>query len=569
MPRQTIYTITANCQDCYRCVRECPVKAIRISGGQAQIEDSLCIKCGTCVRECPQNAKTIRSDLEEAIALIADGKTVAVSIAPSFAAMFSEALCRRVPSALRRLGFHFVSETAEGAKYITEQSLTYEGTGSICATCPSVVNFVEKHRPEYLDMLIPVVSPMIAHGRIIKEQNPNCSVVFIGPCVAKKQELLRPENVGAVDVVLTFTELLEWLESEGIQLEDCSESSFDRFHEIGNARLFPVEGGMLETAGVTINGIQADVLHISGVDDIVELFNDEANFDGKFIEPLFCKGGCIGGPCFGDKESASAKSLFARRESVIRYAGEAEKSNAKYPKSNINYKANFIRDKQMQEDVSENKINKILERTGKIDPAHQPNCGACGYKSCLENATAVARGMADLEMCIPYMRRLAQQRTDRIIDTTPNGIVILDSELCMVQMNPAFQKMFTCNNGILGKRISYLVNADGFEALQSGGTEKYESIQTKYGIKYHEILYTLREENQFVGIYTDISRIKYDSDQLDTIKSQTLIHARKFLDHQVKFAQEMAHYLGKSTAKSEEIAKRLIGLYEEEGGEAQ
>ena len=565
MPRQTIYTITANCQDCYRCVRECPVKAIRISGGQAQIEDSLCIKCGTCVRECPQNAKTIRSDLEEAKAIIADGKTVAVSIAPSFAAMFSEALCRRVPSALRRLGFHFVSETAEGAKYITEQSLTYEGTGSICATCPSVVNFVEKHRPEYLDMLIPVVSPMIAHGRIIKEQNPNCSVIFIGPCVAKKQELLRPENAGAVDVVLTFTELLEWLESEEIQLEDCSESNFDRFHEIGDARLFPVGGGMLKTAGVNIDGLQANVLHISGVDDIVELFDDEANFDGKFIEPLFCKGGCIGGPCFDEKEGT--KSLFARRESVIRYAEEAEKSNVKYPKSNINYKANFVRDEQTQEDVSENKINKILERTGKIDPSHQPNCGACGYKSCLENATAVARGMADLEMCIPYMRRLAQQRTDRIIDTTPNGIVILDSELCMVQMNPAFQKMFTCNNGILGKRISYLVNADGFEVLQSGETENYESIQTKYGIKYHEILYTLREENQFVGIYTDISRIKYDSDQLDTIKSQTLIHARKFLDHQVKFAQEMAHYLGKSTAQSEEIAKRLIGLYEEEGGE--
>ena len=567
MPRQAIYTITADCQDCYRCVRECPVNAIRISGGQAQIEDSLCIKCGTCVRECPQNAKTIRSDLEEAKAMFDSGKLIAVSIAPSFAAMFPAALSRRLPSALRQLGFRFVGETAEGAKYVTEQSFAQPRAGSICTACPTVVHYVEKYRPEHLDALIPVVSPMIAHGRMIKDKYPGCVVIFVGPCVAKKQEVLRPENVDAVDVVLTFTELLEWFAAENIELEDCSESNFDRFCEIGDARLFPLVGGMLKAGGIHSDGTQADVLHISGAEDILGLFEDNINFDGKLIEPLFCKGGCIGGPCFGREENAAVQNLFARRESVIQYALATEKNDEKFQKSKVHHHADFANDEQKLEEISENQIQKIFERTGKIDPDHQLNCRACGYKSCLENAIAVARGMAEPEMCIPYMRRLAQQRTDRIIDTTPNGIVVLDSELHMVKMNPAFQKMFTCNNGILGKRISYLVNADGFEVLQSGATEKYESIQTKYGIKYHEILYALREENQFVGIYTDISKIKYDSGQLDVIKTQTLMHAQEFLDHQVRFAQEMAHYLGKSTAQSEEIAKRLIGLYEENSGE--
>jgi len=570
MQQQTIYTITANCQDCYRCVRECPVKAISIKSGQAHVEDDLCIKCGTCIRECPQHAKTVRSDLEEAKALLAGGRIVAASIAPSFAAMFPGALSRRLPSALRQLGFKYVGETAEGAKFITVQSFAKPQKGNICTACPAVVNFVEKYHYEYLDSLIPVVSPMIAHGRMLKEQHDGCAVIFIGPCAAKKQEILRPENTDAIDVVITFNELIQWLSSENIQLENCSESGFDQSYETGEARLFPIQGGMLKTGGIQSDGTQTDVLHISGADDVLELFSNNADFDGKLIEPLFCKGGCVGGPCFGNEESeAYSHNLFTRRESVIRYAEATAKINKAFPAEKISHQANFVLDEQKQQEVTENQIHKIFELTGKISPELQLNCGACGYNSCIENAIAVVRGMAEPEMCIPFMRRLAQQRTDRVIDTTPNGVVVLDSELCIVKMNPAFQRMFTCNNGILGRRISYLVNADGFENLHSGATDKYESMQTKYGIKYHEILYALREEKQYVGIYSDISKLKFDSGQLDTIKSQTLKHAQEFLDHQVRFAQEMAHYLGKSTAQSEEIAKRLIGLYEEDGNSAQ
>jgi len=410
---------------------------------------------------------------------------------------------------------------------------------------------------------------MIAHGRMLKEQHADCAVIFFGPCAAKKQEILRPENINAVDIVLTFNELAQWLSSENILLENCSESNFDQFYQSGDARLFPIAGGMLKTGGIYSDGTQADVLHISGAEDIIDLLSNNPDFSGKLIEPLFCKGGCVGGPCFGKNESETDEhNLFTRRESVIRYAEIAGEYDRPFPKRKIHHLPNFTMDKQKQEEVTENQIHKVLELTGKIDLESQLNCGACGYKTCLENAAAVVRGMAEPEMCIPYMRRLAQQRTDRVIETTPNGVVVLDGELCIVKMNIAFQKMFTCNNGILGRRISYLVNADGFESLHSGAVEQYESIQTKYGIKYHEKLYALREENQYVGIYSDISKLKYDPGQLDTIKTQTLMHAREFLDHQVRFAQEMAHYLGKSTAQSEEIAKRLIGLYEEDSGEA-
>jgi iron only hydrogenase large subunit-like protein len=230
---KTVYTVTANCQDCYRCVRVCPVKAISVRDGQARIEDDLCIKCGTCVRECPQHAKTIRSSLYAVKELLESGRPVAASVAPSFAAVFDGWRASRLPAALRRLGFRCVSETAEGALLVAEETVRNRDKGTISTACPAVVNFIAKYRPEFIDQLIPVASPMIAHGRLLKKRlGDGCAVVFIGPCAAKKLEAQRPENAGAIDAVLTFTELSSWLNEENIDLADCPESSFESFGDL-------------------------------------------------------------------------------------------------------------------------------------------------------------------------------------------------------------------------------------------------------------------------------------------------------------------------------------------------
>jgi len=405
---------------------------------------------------------------------------------------------------------------------------------------------------------------MVAHGRLLKKRlGGDCAVVFIGPCAAKKREALRPENADAVDAVLTFSELISWLNEENIDLTTCSESSFSSFGDLSKARLFPLEGGLLKTGSVACDGTRADVLHMSGAHDIMNLLDipkEKWNFD--IVEPLFCAGGCINGPGI-----SVDKNVFLRKQDVISYAEKAAAKSDGDVDRDVPSVTDFSGEGIgiMAEEVSEEKIRQVLESQGKLNPELQLNCGACGYESCRDNAIAVARGMAEPEMCIPYMRRLAQQRTDRIIETSPNGVVILDSELTIIHMNPAFQRMFMCTNAILGRRISYLVDADGFEKMASGAADAYEAIKSKYGIKYHEQLYKLAAEKQYVGLYTDVTKIRFDNSQIDLIKKQTVEQAKELLDHQIRFSQEMAHFLGKSTARSEELVTRLVDLYEEQG----
>ncbi len=564
---KVVDTNVAQCQDCYRCVRACPVKAIRITNSQAHIEQELCIHCGTCVRQCPQHAKYIVSTLDEVRELLVSGRPVAASIAPSFAAALPAGQLYKLPTALRLLGFTYVSETAEGAKLVSDRSLDCVPAASICTACPAVVSYVEKYHHEALSRMIPVVSPMVAHGRMLKQRyGEDCAVVFIGPCAAKKAEALRPENRDAVDVVITFRELFDWLEEAKIDLSLLADGSFDFTGLSGGtletARLFPVDGGMLKTCGAASDGTSTEVMSLSGAKQVTSFFDvDPELVHFKLVEPLFCPGGCIDGPGFSD-----LGNIYYRKNAVISYAEKSAKLGCgeKDGTERVATSADFVAvETRADEQVSEEAIQNVFRLTGKSDPSRQLNCGACGYSSCRENAIAVVRNMAEPEMCIPYMRRLAQQRADRIIETTPTAIVILDHDLNLIHMNPAFHKMFMCSNSILGRHISYIFDAQDFETLAASDTDELDAIRTYYGTRYHETLYAMRDERQYVGMFTDLSHMKFDEGQMNLIKKQLLDNAKELLEHQISFSQEMAHQLGRNTAKTEELVKRMIDLYEE------
>ncbi len=565
--RQIIFTNKARCRDCYRCLRNCPVNAIRLIDGQAFVENERCILCGTCLKECPQNAKQFRRDIEKVKRLLIENNNVAVSIAPSFPAIFEEWQVERIPSVLRRFGFDFISETAEAAYYVakeTHEIFSHQNKGMCLATaCSSFVNYVEKYQPEEVKNLTPVVSPMIAHAKNLKDKlGKNCKVVFIGPCLAKKGEAERPENEGIVDAVLTFTELLEWFEEEQIDFKMFEASKFDE-EVIGNARLFPLTGGMFKTASLQTDNLNTSVYSMSGIERIEDAINSFSKSSSKvLIEPLICASGCVNGPGL-----PRTQNVFLRKQNVINYANKNFLKEEFAQEHKVNLRTSFSHNSAIKEvEYSEEKIRSVFEQTGKLQEEDRLNCGACGYSSCLENANAILNGMVEIESCIPYMRRLAEQRTDRIIETSPNGIVILNEELEIIHMNPAFKKFFMSTNSVVGKRISYLMDPEPFVKLKESETDKIEKTikHENYGLTCHQIMYKLIEEKQYIGIFVDITKNLTDVEKLDSLREKTIHQAQELLDHQIEMAQQLAKLLGENTAKGEELVENLLKLTQDE-----
>jgi iron only hydrogenase large subunit-like protein/uncharacterized Fe-S cluster-containing protein len=561
-PGRVVFTNKARCRDCYRCVRVCPVKAIRMKEGQAFVVDDLCISCGTCIRECPQGAKTFRQDLETARQIMA-GKTgpVAASIAPAFAAVFSEWERLRLPSALRKLGFTFVAETAVGAfevaRRTAELAAEQGGKSHIMTACPAVVRYIEMYRPNLAGQLLPVVSPMIAHARHLKTRlGVQAKVIFIGPCVAKKQEASRPELAGSVDCVLTFPELREWLTASGIDLSNCEESNVDE-QPAGGSRLFPLAGGAAHTGGLETDILSPRLITVTGIDDLGDILDTLPDPDSGpcLIEPLFCRQGCINGPALAGEPAP----IFARRQQLNTFVSTHPARGPKLNLPDVQLATCFAGNPRWDSDIPESEIRRILSLTGKTSPDDELNCGACGYPSCRDKAIAVARGMAEVEMCIPYMRRLAEQRRDRIIETSPNGIVIVDEHLTILNMNPAFRKFFMCSDAVCGKPISYLMDPEPFEKVAAARVEKFETVveHSKYGLTCHEIIYGLPEDRQVVGIFINITSSRDSQQKLDAMRAQTVRQAQDLLNHQITMAQTMAKFLGESTAHGEKLVDNL------------
>lgn len=563
--QQVVFTNKARCRDCYRCVRVCPVKAIRMRNGQASVEEQRCLHCGTCIRQCPQQAKSYRADLDYVKQICSKARLAACSIAPSFAAAFSDWQRTRLASALRQLGFHYVAETAIGAELVahrtTEWVRSRPDQQHVCTACPAVVRYVETYRPDLVDHLLPIVSPMVAHGRHIRRQlGEDIVVIFLGPCVAKKAEAQRPDVAGVIDAVLTFAEVSQWLDEANVDLAHCEESDFDELPP-QDARLFALEGGALRTSKLATDILATDVVSVSGFDDVEAAIDAiPTNQHGRLIEPLFCRKGCINGPVMLDRRNA-----FSRRDDLLDYArqGNAERHTIARHTETTDLTVRFTAcpidgDRQ----IDERRVQSILKRIGKERPEDHLNCGACGYASCRDKAIAVTRGLAEPEMCMPHMKRLAEQRVDRIIETSPNGIVILDQSLRILNMNPAFRRFFKCSDATCGQSISCLMDPEPFERLVAEQLEQLElTLEHKsYGLVCHEIFYPLPGERQYVGIFVNVTRSQSHERELTRLKAQTVMQAHELLEQQIRMAETIASCLGENTAKSQALLDQLVQL---------
>jgi iron only hydrogenase large subunit-like protein len=535
-----------------------------MNNAQANVIAEKCIACGRCISECPQGAKQYRSDIETVNDLLKSNKNIAISVAPSFVSVFEEWQQKSLPSALRKLGFTYISETAVGAYHSAVRTAQHieknPNSNHICSACPVVVNYIERFEPQLISTISPVVSPMIAHAKILKHKlGTDSKVVFVGPCIAKKMEAARPEFIGYVDAVLTFEELQELFNTNNIKLSACEESNFDD-SPAGDSRLFPLEGGLLKTAGINTDLLSNNTIAISGAEEIKDaLRNLHTSKEPVIIEPLWCKSGCINGPAIPEKNNS-----FQSRKRVLNYAANQPKTEDN--NENINTRTYFKYDApEIKSEFSEEEIKSVFEKTGKTNVEDQLNCGACGYDNCRLNAIAVLQGIAEIEMCIPFMRRAAEQKSNTILDQAPNGIIVLDDKLNILSVNPSFKRMFSCTNAIIGKPISYMIDQDPFEKLIADPNQVIKKI-VKYGsynLICNQIHYAIPDDNHYIGVFVDITNIQQNEIKLTDLKTETIIQAQELIDHQIEMAQQMAKFLGENTAKGETLMRNLIKVIDD------
>jgi len=570
MAGSIISTDNAKCRDCYRCVRVCPVKAIRISDGQARVESERCVLCGTCVRECPQRAKHVRDDLSALRTILSENDLVIASIAPSFPAAFPEYGGGLLTAALKTLGFSLVTETAVGAEFVASATAKLlnenRGFGWITSACPVVVNLIEKYHTYATVKITPIVSPMIAHAKYLKNKyGKSAKVVFIGPCSAKKGEA-EDEPTKSVDVVLTFEELRQFLMEEEINRANLKPVIFDDVRP-PKAQLFPLEGGLAETASISSELISESFAALSGPDHVLQMIeNAMGDSPVRLFEALFCAGGCVNGACIG-----SHSDFFTRKNRILQH----HKRGAFEPDEILDPQAakdiDLTKDIQKQTvtvpEFSEEEIQKVLLEIGKRGPDDELNCGACGYGSCRENAIAVLSGMAESSMCLPWMRQLAERKADQIIDNSPNGIVVVDGDFNILSFNPAFADMFSCSESIIGRPIGVLMDPGDFESVAAGVIARISGktvLFPQYDLVATASIYRLHNENTFIGLYAKAATSKEEENRIKRMRSETLENAEQVIAKQMRMAQEIAGILGETTSETRVLLRKLTELAQEQ-----
>ncbi len=416
-----IYTLSEKCRRCYACVRNCPVKAIRIRQGQAEVVKERCVSCGTCVQVCSQGAKQYERGTG-AVWNMLDGRLPVIALLdPSFPAAFPEAQPGQVVTALQKLGFSEVMEAAFGAELIAmkyKQLLERKGDKTlIVSQCPAVVAYVEKHHPELIPNLAPIVSPMIAMGRLIKQKhNPAAKVVFIGPCIARKNEAADEKVAGAIDAVLAFVELREMLSARGI---DPSREPLSEFSgpQSRTARARPLYASFLRLVPHSDDSRLERVIVARVKEYAIQVFRDlaEGHIRPPIVDAYFCP--CIDSPFIGNE-----LSFFQRRELIANYAGDQTKLESDEGEiieeyADIDLRRSFTAGTPSRPHATEQEIEEVLARINRAKPEDRLDCGACGYNTCREMAIAICQGLAEDEMCWPYLIERSEATQQELIQT--------------------------------------------------------------------------------------------------------------------------------------------------------
>ncbi len=551
----------SNCKNCYKCIRHCPVKSIKFSDNQAHILEEDCILCGQCFVNCPQNAKIIRNDTGRVREMICSSRPVYASVAPSFVANYEGVTIQSMEMALQRLGFAAAEETAVGATIVKKQydEMIRQGNRDviISSCCHSVNTLIQKYYPEALKYLAPVISPMQAHCRKIKKEHPDAFTVFIGPCISKKAE--AEEYRGIVDCVLTFEELTEWLEEENVSL---SPEPFPEKQGIGRARLFPAAGGIIRSMDCPRSDYS--YITIDGTENCIHALEDIVcgHISRCFIEMSACAGSCIGGPAMDQDRRVTVRDYLA----VDRYAGETDFPVAIPDKKELEKNLPYLERKV--EMPGSDAIREILLLMGKPTPEQELNCGSCGYNTCREKAVAVYLGKADLSMCLPFLKEKAESFSDNIFNNTPNGIMVLNEDLEIQQINESACRIMNIKNsrGAIDKPVvNFLDPIEYITVLSTGKSTRDKPIFLPQYKKYiRETIVYDKSFHILISIMRNVTEEETERIRKEQSNRTTIEITDKVIEKQMRVVQEIASLLGETTAETKIALTKLKESLENE-----
>ena len=558
-----VYTLKNECHDCYKCVRECYVKSIQIKDGRASVLADRCIACGHCVTVCPSNAKRIRYDVDKVKGIFATGKKVVVSLAPSWISVFDYTKQQMI-TVLKALGFSDVSETALGAQEVSIEvaKLIKESEKGlfISSACPVIVDYIRYYKPEYAKYITPVASPALTHAKMLKEQyGEDISIVFIGPCIAKKNE--SDKNPDLIDVALTFDELNYWIKESYIDLAKIEVLPDEDFvpNSANEGALYPVLGGMNETlkfAGIEKDVQLLDICTLHSLDKALNGLHPERLEEKIFLEALGCDGGCINGPGI-----SMCKSTILKTSDVLNNFKKRESIPAT-PKTvvEMDYSAIDIKKREFKHE----EIMKTMERIGKHNEEDELNCGGCGFQTCRELACAILAGEAEPSMCVSYMRKIALRKAAAMLRCMPSAMVMIDNKNKILESNDAFMKMFTGEmydvfserpEGVNGADIDRIIP---FSDLLTTALKTGKDIHKEHyvvGNKLYDINIFIIEEKEIVGaIITDVTQSELNREKIAE-------RAKEVISKNIAKVQEIAILLGEHMVETELLLSTIADDY--------
>lgn len=576
-----IYTEKNNCQDCYKCVKVCEVKAIKFEDNSASIVPEKCIWCGKCVEVCPSNAKKVRNDVESIIRALRSNEKIVVSLAPSYLSEFCDIDNSSLIAAFKEAGFMGVSETALGAELVALKAREWidkQPNGVYFSSCcPATVQLIRKYYPQHSDKVSPIASPVEAHATFLKKHYPDCKICFVGPCIAKKTELQLKDN--KLDFVLTFREINEVFEVLGVDLEFQKPNTEDKFipMKAGIGNLYPTDGGMLscmmdkELGNVAnhckLTSKDCELLTVSGVKNVMSVLDDVEKFDNSkkyFVEVLGCSGGCVMGPATIKKTSSLVK-----RTQIFDNTTACEESDAYKDLFQTDITTDFSNiDTFERRDYTQKDIVEILKRVNKISDSDYLNCGGCGYDNCKSFATALLDGLAENDMCVSYMRRVARDKTNILLKKMPQGVVIVDANLRIVQANKKFattlggdlEELYDLKPGLSGVDITKALSFYNYFSNVLDTCKDLVEQDIREDDNYYRLsIFSVQDHQQVCGIIENMHAPEVRKDIV-------LTRTQEVIKQNMKIVQQIAFLLGENASYTESMLNSIIESHSQDSG---